>query len=163
LLEGVDVVMEAEEKDLSVGVVCTKKDEEPGPCGSAPEMEGDPPVTEKVEGFLLGMEMEGDPPVTEKVEGDALMAVLADVCCKTNDSNSQYSSPINVAAAVNDDQVFPLLSHPKLLPLWSVPDRRTDKFQHPLYPYFFFFTEHAGPYPQAQLYWAGQTMGWMAN
>ena len=36
MLEGVDVVMEAEEKDLSVGVVCKKKDEEPGPCGSAP-------------------------------------------------------------------------------------------------------------------------------
>ena len=35
MLEGVDVVMEAEEKDLSVGVVCKKKDEERGPCGSA--------------------------------------------------------------------------------------------------------------------------------
>jgi hypothetical protein len=45
LLEGVDVVIEAEEKDLSVGVVCTKKDEEPGPCGSATH-------------FLLGMDME---------------------------------------------------------------------------------------------------------
>jgi hypothetical protein len=103
--------MEAEEKGLSVGVVCKKKDEEPGPCGSAAhfllgmEMEGDPPVTEKVEVFLLGMEMEGDPPVTEKVEGDALKAVSADLCCTTNDSNSQFSSPINVAAAVNDDQV----------------------------------------------------------
>jgi hypothetical protein len=30
--------------------------------------------------------------------------------------------------------------------------------------YFFFFsTERAGPYPQAQLYWAGRTMGWMAD
>ena len=93
LLEGVDVVMEAEEKDLSVGVVCTKKDEEPGPCGSAAH-------------FLLGMEMEGDPPVTEKVEGDPSMAVSADLCFKTNDSNKcQFSSPIDVAAAVNDDQV----------------------------------------------------------
>jgi len=27
----------------------------------------------------------------------------------------------------------------------------------------FFFTERAGPYPQAQLYWAGRTMGWMAD
>jgi len=27
----------------------------------------------------------------------------------------------------------------------------------------FFSTEHARPYPQAQLYWAGQTMGWMAD
>jgi len=40
----------------------------------------------------------------------------------------------------------------------------TEKFQHPFRPYFFlFFTERAGPYPQAQLYWAGQTMGWMAD
>jgi hypothetical protein len=28
---------------------------------------------------------------------------------------------------------------------------------------FFFSTERVGPYPQAQLYWAGQTMGWMAD
>ena len=27
----------------------------------------------------------------------------------------------------------------------------------------FFSTERAGPYPQAQLYWAGRTMGWMAD
>jgi hypothetical protein len=41
---------------------------------------------------------------------------------------------------------------------------QTDKFQHPLLPKFFFFsTERAGPYPQAQLYWAGRTMGWMAD
>ena len=43
-------------------------------------------------------------------------------------------------------------------------DRRTDKFQHPLLPKFFFFsTERAGPYPQAKLYWTGRTMGWMAD
>jgi hypothetical protein len=40
---------------------------------------------------------------------------------------------------------------------------QTDKCQHPLLPKFFFFTERAGPYPQAQLYWAGRTMGWMAD
>ena len=41
---------------------------------------------------------------------------------------------------------------------------QTDRFQHPLLPKFFFFsTERAGPYPQAQLYWAGRTMGWMAD
>ena len=41
---------------------------------------------------------------------------------------------------------------------------RTDKSQHPFHPYFFFLsTERAGPYPQAQLYWAGRTMGWMAD
>jgi hypothetical protein len=38
-----------------------------------------------------------------------------------------------------------------------------DKILHPLLPKFFFFTERAGPYPQAQLYWAGRTMGWMAD
>ncbi len=39
-----------------------------------------------------------------------------------------------------------------------------DKILHPLFPKLFFFsTERAGPYPQVQLYWAGQTMRWMAN
>jgi hypothetical protein len=55
-----------------------------------------------------------------------------------------------------------LLSHPKLLPLWSDrrTDRRTDNILHPLLPKFFFFpTECTGPYPQAQLYWAGQLWG----
>jgi hypothetical protein len=51
--------------------------------------------------------------------------------------------------------LFPLLSHPKLIPFWSVPDGQKDRFLHPLLPKFFFFTERAGPYPQAQLYWAG--------
>jgi hypothetical protein len=38
-------------------------------------------------------------------------------------------------------------------------NRRTEKILHPLLPKFFFFsTERAGPYPQAQLYWAGRTM-----
>ena len=36
--------------------------------------------------------------------------------------------------------LFPLLSHPKLLPLWSVPDGRTDRENtSPLIPKFFFF------------------------
>jgi len=60
--------------------------------------------------------------------------------------------------------LFPLLSHPKLLPLWSIPDGQTDNILHPLFPKLFFFsTERAGPYPQAQLYWAGRTIGWMAD
>ena len=58
--------------------------------------------------------------------------------------------------------LFPLLSHPKLLPLWSVTDGRTTFFT-PCYLRYFFSTERAGPYPQAQLYWAGRTMGWMAD
>jgi hypothetical protein len=41
---------------------------------------------------------------------------------------------------------------------------RTEKILHRLFPKFFCFsTKRVGPYPQAQLYWAGQTMGWMAN
>jgi hypothetical protein len=36
-------------------------------------------------------------------------------------------------------------------------------FFTPCYLSSFFFTERAGPYPQAQLYWAGRTMGWMAD
>ncbi len=31
------------------------------------------------------------------------------------------------------------------------------------FSFFFSPTERAGPYPQAQLYWAGRTEGWMAN
>ena len=42
-------------------------------------------------------------------------------------------------------------------------DGLTEKFVHPLFPNSFFSTERAGPYPQAQIYWAGQTEGWMAN
>jgi hypothetical protein len=52
--------------------------------------------------------------------------------------------------------LFPLLSHPKLL-------RRTTFFT-PCYLFFFSTdTERAGPCLQAQLYWAGRTMGWMAD
>ena len=56
MLKGVDAEMEAEEMEtVSAGVVCPKNHMDPGPRGSAAH-------------FLLGMEMEGDPPVTEKVE-----------------------------------------------------------------------------------------------
>ena len=57
-----------------------------------------------------------------------------------------------------------LLSHPKLLPLWSVTDGQTN-LNTPRYLTSFFFPLSArGPtYPQAQLYWAGRTMGWMAD
>ena len=66
--------------------------------------------------------------------------------------------------------LFPLLSHPKLLPLWSITDRRMDgrtdgrtTFFTPCYLSSFFSTERAGPYPQAHSTWAGRTMGWMAD
>ena len=50
--------------------------------------------------------------------------------------------------------LFPLLSHPKPLPLWSVTDRRTEKILHPLLPKFFFFPLSARGPTCAQLYWA---------
>ena len=61
--------------------------------------------------------------------------------------------------------IIPYFLTPSFFPFGAFrTDRRTDKFQHPLLPKFFFFsTERAGPYPQAQLYWAGRTMGWMAD
>jgi hypothetical protein len=57
--------------------------------------------------------------------------------------------------------LFPLLSHPKLLPLWSVPDRQISTPFSPLL--LFFFHRARGALPAAQFYWAGRTMGWMAN
>jgi hypothetical protein len=59
-----------------------------------------------------------------------------------------------------------ILLFPTYLPQASSPLERsgqTEKILHPLFLKFFFFTERLGPYPQAQLYWAGRTMGWMAN
>jgi hypothetical protein len=57
--------------------------------------------------------------------------------------------------------IIPYFLTPSFFPFGAL---RTDRFQHPPIPYFFFFsTERAGPYPQAQLYWAGRTMGWMAD
>jgi hypothetical protein len=56
--------------------------------------------------------------------------------------------------------VIPYLFTPSFFPFGAF---RTEKILHPLLPKFFFFIERTGPHPQAQLYWAGQTMGWMAN
>jgi len=56
---------------------------------------------------------------------------------------------------------YSLLIYPKLILFWSVTD---GQISTPLSPLLLFFsTESAGPYPQAQLYWAGRTMGWMAD
>jgi hypothetical protein len=61
--------------------------------------------------------------------------------------------------------IIPYFLTPSFFPFGAFrTDRRTEKFLHPPLPKFFFFsTERAGPYPQAQLYWAGRTMGWMAD
>jgi hypothetical protein len=73
--------------------------------------------------------------------------------------------------------IFPFLTigismyQKRILPYYIIPSTfspqasspfgalRTDNILHPPLPKFFFFsTERAGPYPQAQLYWAGRTM-----
>jgi hypothetical protein len=42
--------------------------------------------------------------------------------------------------------------------------RRMDgQHSSPLVSLVLYFAERVEPYPQAQLYWAGQTMGWMAD
>ena len=56
--------------------------------------------------------------------------------------------------------IIPYFFTPSFFPFGAL---RTDNILPPLLPKFFFFTERAGPYPQAQLYWAGRTMGWMAD
>ena len=47
----------------------------------------------------------------------------------------------------------------RILPYFIIPSILTPSF----FPFVFLSTERAGPYPQAQLYWAGRTMGWMAD
>ena len=61
--------------------------------------------------------------------------------------------------------IIPYLFTPSFFPFGVFQrDRRTQKILQPLLPkFYFFFIECTGPYPQAQLYWAGQTMGWMAD
>jgi hypothetical protein len=61
--------------------------------------------------------------------------------------------------------IIPYFLTPSFFPFGALQtDGRTDNILHPPLPKFFFFsTERAGPYPQAQLYWAGRTMGWMAD
>ncbi len=62
---------------------------------------------------------------------------------------------------------YSLLIYPKRILLWSVTDGLTDwlteKILHPLLPNSFFSIERMGPYPEAQLCWAGWTVGWMAS
>jgi hypothetical protein len=60
--------------------------------------------------------------------------------------------------------IIPYFLTPSFFPFGALrTDRRTD-FNTPCYlSSFFFSTERAGPYPQAHLYWAGRTMGWMAD
>jgi hypothetical protein len=78
-------------------------------------------------------------------------------------------------------RIFPFLTigismyQKRILPYFIIPSTfspqasspleryRQRKFYTPCYLSSFFPTERAGPYPQAQLYWAGQTMGWMAD
>jgi hypothetical protein len=60
--------------------------------------------------------------------------------------------------------IIPYLFTPSLFSFGALQtDWLMDTILHPLFPKSFFFTERPGPYPQAQLYWAGRTVGWMAN
>jgi hypothetical protein len=59
------------------------------------------------------------------------------------------------------DTLFPTYL-PQAIPLSSVTDRQR-KFFTPCYISSFFSLSALGPTPQAQLYWAGRTMGWMAD
>ena len=52
---------------------------------------------------------------------------------------------------------------PSFFPFGAFRTEGQRNFNTPRYLSSFFFTERAGPYPQAQLYWAGRTMGWMAD
>ncbi len=65
---------------------------------------------------------------------------------------------------------YPILLFPTHLPQASSllersrqTEGRTDNILHPLLPKFFFFPLSAWGPTQAQLYWAGRTMGWMAD
>ena len=58
---------------------------------------------------------------------------------------------------------YSLFIYLKLIPPWSVPDWRMEKILQPSFPKLFFSTEGAGPCAQAQLYWAGRTVGWIAD
>jgi hypothetical protein len=58
--------------------------------------------------------------------------------------------------------IIPYLFTPSFFPFGAFQTDGQRKFFTPCYPSFF-FPERAGPYPQAQLYWAGRTMGWMAE
>jgi len=63
---------------------------------------------------------------------------------------------------------YPILWFPTFSPQASSPlERYRQKDREISTPpntlLLFFSTERAGPYPQAQLYWAGRTMGWMAD
>ncbi len=58
--------------------------------------------------------------------------------------------------------IIPYLFTPSLFPFEALLTDRLPKFFTPC-SQSNFFIERVGPYPQAQLYWAGQTVGWMAD
>jgi hypothetical protein len=59
--------------------------------------------------------------------------------------------------------IIPYFLTPSFFPFGALRTEGRTTFFTPCYLSSFFFTERAGPYPQAQLYWAGRTMGWMAD
>ncbi len=59
--------------------------------------------------------------------------------------------------------IIPYFLTPSFFPFGALQTDGQTTFFTPRYLSSFFSTERAGPYPQAQLYWAGRTMGWMAD
>jgi hypothetical protein len=80
-----------------------------------------------------------------------------------------FSLFVHSELVCNKNGIHPILLFPTYLPQASSPlehyGRTEGQISSPPVTYLssFFFTKRAGPYPQAQLYWAGRTMGWMAD
>ena len=61
--------------------------------------------------------------------------------------------------------IIPYFLTPSFFPFGALQTEGQRNLYTPRYLSSFFFplSARAGPYPQAQLYWAGRTMGWMAD
>jgi hypothetical protein len=55
--------------------------------------------------------------------------------------------------------IIPYFLTPSFFPFKAFQTDRQTNLNTPCYLSSFFSTERAGPYPQAQLYWAGRTSG----
>ncbi len=97
-----------------------------------------------------------------------LLSIIVPYCTYTNrEGDSLFLSFGTIGISMYKKSFLPyyysLLFYPKLILLLER-SRQTEKILHPLFPELYFFvTEPTGPYPQAQLYWAGRTVGLMAD
>ena len=100
---------------------------------------------------------------------DVSLNVATPIPISKFDTFSSYHSTIGISMyqkSMLPHFIIPCLFTPSFFPFGAFQtDRMTEKILHPLLPKLFFFTERVGPYLQAQLYcyWAGRTMGWMAD